>query len=154
MRQPKLMVAVALLALIALASTMTYTGFLVIGVLAEYLTISRFLTGLLLGVLFARVPSFQGGKLRTVGLLPKPARRPVMVSFLAVALLSFVQRADYVAAGFMVFAMAFLLTFPLIKRAVVGRMASSVFKFAPGQQQRRQAVDENVIDGDFREKKD
>ena len=64
---PKLMSAVVLLVLAALAGTMTYTAFLVIGVLADHLGTSRFIAGLLLGGLFARFPWIRKGKLRIVG---------------------------------------------------------------------------------------
>jgi len=56
LRKPKLMIALALLMLAALASAMTYTGFLVIGVLADYLGTGRFLAGLLLGVVLPDSP--------------------------------------------------------------------------------------------------
>ena len=76
---PKLMLAVALQLLVALASTLTYTGFLVIGVLAEQLGAGRIVAGLLLGALFARFPWISKGGLRIVGLLPKIVRRPLIV---------------------------------------------------------------------------
>ncbi len=146
-------IAVALIALIALAGTLTYTGFLVVGVLADLLGTGRFVAGLLLGILFARLPSISKGKLRTVGLLPKPARRPVMVSLLALCLLSFLSRGEYVPAAFMVFAAAFILGFPRIRRAIFGRVVSSIFK-SPTKQGRQQNIDANVIDVEFKEKKD
>ena len=147
------MLALALLALTVLAGTMTYTGFLVVGVLAEYLGTGRFVAGLLLGVLFARFPWISKGKLRTVGLLPKIARRPIMVTLLALCLLNFLARGDYVPALFIGFATAFLLTFPWIRRAVWSRMVSSIFK-PPAEQHRSARNDDRVIDVEFREKKD
>ena len=69
--------------LFALAGTMAYTGFLVVGVLADQLGTGRFVAGLLLGVLFARFPWISKGKPRIVGLLPKPVRRPLIVGILA-----------------------------------------------------------------------
>jgi len=131
---------------------MTYTGFLVIGVLADYLGTGRFVAGLLLGILFARFPAISKGKLRIVGLLPKPVRRPLMVSILALCLLTFVVRGDYVPVLFTGFATAFLLAFPWLKRVMFDRISSSVFKFRG--QQPRNAADDMVIDGEFREKKE
>lgn len=153
MLKPKFTIALALLALVALAGTMAYTGFLVIGVLAEYLGTGRFVAGLLLGGLFARLPWISKGKLRTVGLLPKLVRRPVMVSLLALCLLSFLSQGQTVPAAFIGFATAFLLTFPWIRRAIWGRMVSSLFK-APADQHRPASNDGTVIDVEFREKKD
>ncbi len=153
MRMPKLTGALALLALVALAGTITYTGFLVVGMLAEYLGTGRFVTGLLLGLVFARFPKFSKGKFRTVGLLPQPARRPVMLGLLALCLVSFVARGDYVPAAFTGFVAAFVLTFPLIRRAVVSRVTSSIFKFASGRGP-SDKLGGTVIDGEFREKKD
>lgn len=150
MRTPKLTIAVALFVLAALASTMTYTGFLVIGVLADYLGTSRFLAGLLLAGLFARFPWISKGKLRIVGLLPKPVRRPLIVGLLALCLLHFLSRGAYVPAAFTGFATVFLLTFPWLRRAIFDRMVSSVFKFT-GRNPRK-STDDMVIDGEFREK--
>lgn len=152
MRRPKLTLAIALLVLAALASTLTYTGFLVVGVVAEYLGTGRFVAGLLLGVLLARFPSISKGKLRIVGLLPKPARRPLIVGLLALCLLHFLSRGDYVPAGFTGFATAFVLTFPWLRRAMFDRMLSSVFKFTDRQPRKRS--DDMVIDGEFRERKE
>lgn len=149
---PKLTLAIALLALAALASTMTYTGFLVVGVLAEYLGTNRVIAGLLLGALFARFPWIRKGRLRVVGLLPKPVRRPLIIGLLALCLLHFLSRGDYVPAGFMGFTTAFLLTYPRLRRAVFDRMLSSVFQFTG--QSRATGTDDRVIDGEFREKKD
>lgn len=132
---------------------MTYVGFLVVGVLADYLGTGRFTAGLLLGVIFARFPWFSKGKLRTVGLLPKPVRRPIIVSLLALCLLSFVARSDYVPAAFIGFATVFLLTFPWIRRAFLSRIVSSFFKSVTGRDSRK-TTDDTVIDVEFREKKD
>lgn len=150
-RTPKLAVAVALAVLAALASTLTYTGYLVVGVLADYLGTSRFMAGLLLGILFARFPRVSEGKLRLVGLLPTPVRRPLIVSIVALCALTFLARGDYVPAGFTGFATAFLLIFPWLRRAVFDRLLSSVFKFT-GKSPRK-STDDMVIDGEFREKK-
>lgn len=146
------MMGIALFVLAVLAGTMTYTGFLVVGVLADYLGTGRIVAGLLLGAVFARFPSFSKGKLRIVGLLPKPVRRPFMVSILALCLVTFLARGDYVPALFAGFATAFLLTYPWLKRVMFDRISSSVFKFAG--QRRPEGNDDMVIDGEFREKKE
>lgn len=151
-RTPKLTLAVTLSVLVALASTMTYTGFLVVGVLAEYLGTGRVMAGLLLGVLFARFPWMSKGKLRIVGLLPKPARRPLILGILALCLLHFLSRDDYGPALFTGFATVFLLTYPWLRRVMFDRMMSSVFRFT-GRNPPRSA-DPTVIDGEFREKKE
>ncbi|WP_426107836.1 hypothetical protein [Massilia sp. TSP1-1-2] len=150
---PKLTIAAALLVLAALVGTMTYTGYLVIGVLADQLGTGRVIAGLLLGGLFARFPWITQGKLRIVSLLPVPVRRPLIVSLLALCLLSFLSRGDYVPAVFAGLSAAFLLTFPWLRRAVFGRMKSSFFKFASDQNSPTSA-DDTVIEGEFREKKD
>jgi hypothetical protein len=152
MRRPKLSIAVALLVLAALAGTMTYTGFLVVGVLADYLGMGRSMAGLLLGGLFARFPWIVKGKLRIVGVLPKPVRRPLIISLLALCSLNFLWRGEYVSAAFTGFATAFLLTYPWLRRAIFDRMFSSFFKFGGGNLP--QNSDGRVIDGEFREKKD
>ena len=131
---------------------MTYTGFLVIGVLAEYLGTGRVMAGLLLGVLLARFPWISQGKLRIVGLLPKTVRRPFIVSLLALCLLHFLSRGEYVQALVTGFATTFLLAYPWFRRALFDRM-SSVFTF-PGRQSPRKNSDDLVIDAEFREKKE
>jgi hypothetical protein len=148
---PRLAIAIVVLALAALASTLTYTGFLVVGVLADYLGTGRAMAGLLLGILFARFPRISKGKLRLVGLLPKPVRRPLIVSIIALCSLAFLARGEYVPAAFTGFATAFLLTYPWLRRAIFDRMLSSVFKFA-GKNPRKDS-DDTVIDAEFREKK-
>eukprot|EP01034_Spumella_vulgaris_P035480 gene35480-43745_t len=151
MRAPKLAIALALLVLAALAATFTYTGFLVVGVLADYLGTGRVLAGLLLGALFARFPWVIKGKLRIVGLLPKPVRRPLVMAILALCLLNFLWRGDDVPALFTGLVAAFLLAYPWLRRAILDRILSSVFKFTgrnPGN-----GSDDKVIDGEFREKK-
>ena len=150
---PRLTIAVALVVLLVLAGTMTYTGFLVIGVLADYLGTGRFVAGLLVGGLFARFPWIRNGKLRIVGLLPKPVRRPLIVSLLALCSLHFVWQGDYVPVLFTGFAVAFLLSYPWLRRAVVDRMSASMFTFAGGRHPRKH-TDDTVIEGEFREKKD
>jgi hypothetical protein len=152
MQRPKLASAVALLVLAALASTITYTSFLVVGVLAGYLDTSRAMAGLLLGGLFARFPWISKGKFRIVGLLPKPLRRPLIISLLALCCVHFLWRADYVSAAFTGFVTAFLVTYPWLRRTIFDRMTSSVFKFAGQRPASR--TDATVIDGEFREKKE
>lgn len=150
--KPKQTIALVLFVLAVLAGAMSYTGFLVIGVLADYLGTGRFLAGLLLGVLFARLPWLSNGKLRIVGLLPGPVRRPVIVSLLVLCSLHFVARGAYVPAAFTGFTTAFLILFPWLKRTVFDRMRSSVFNFAGAHPSR--SIDDGVIDGEFREKKE
>lgn len=152
MRHPKLTAAVVLLVLAALAGTITYTGYLVVGVLAEYLGTGRTIAGLLLGALFARFPWLSRGKFRVVGLLPKPVRRPLIISLLALCAIHFLRQGDYAHAAFPGFAIVFLLTFPWLRRAVFDRMVSSVFTFAGRSP--RQNTDDMVIDGEVREIKD
>jgi peptidoglycan/LPS O-acetylase OafA/YrhL len=152
MRRPKLTAAVVLLVLAALAGTMTYTGYLVVGVLADYLGTGRTIAGLLLGALFARFPWLSKGKFRVVGLLPKPLRRPLIISLLALCCIHFVAQGDHVHAAFPGVAIAFVLTFPWLRRAVFDRMVSSVFNFAGKNSPK--TTDESVIDGEFREIKD
>lgn len=150
--KPKLAIALVLLVLATLAGAMTYTGFLVIGVLADYLGTGRFVAGLLLGVLFARVPSISNGKLRMVGLLPQSVRRPLMISLLVLCSVHFVSLGEFVPTAFTVFTAAFLLLFPWLRRTVFDRMRSSVFNFA-GKTPTR-SIDDRVIDGEFREMKE
>ena len=150
---PKLALAVALCVLAAVASTMTYTGFLVVGVLADHLGTSRAVAGLLLAGIFARFPWIRHGKLRIVGLLPKPARRPLVVSLLAFCLLSFLSQADYAPAMVTGFATTFFLTYPWLRNVMFERMLSSVFTFKAGRNASESAND-RVIDGEFREKKE
>ncbi len=153
LRKRGLTIVVALLALVALASTMTYAAFLVVGVLGDHLGTGRFLAGLLLAILFARIPSLSNGKLRTVGLIPKPARRPIMMGLLALCLLTLLSRGAHVQAIFVAFATIFLISFPWIRRAVLGRIMGSLTKFTPDPR-RRESIDDGVIDVEFREKKD
>ena len=151
--KPKLAIAVALLVLAVLASTLTYAGFLVIGVLADHLGTGRIAAGFLLGALLARFPWVSKGRLRVVGLLPKPVRRPLIVGLLALCSLSLLSRGEYVPALFTGFATAFVLTFPWLRKAMFDRTLSSVFRFAGGRNPRAR-TDDTVIDGEFREKKD
>lgn len=149
---PKLTAAVAFCVLAALAGTIAYTGFLVVGVLADQLGTGRFVAGLLLGVLFARFPWISNGRPRIVGLLPKPVRRPLIVSILALCLLHFVWQGDSVAALFIGVTTVFLLTVPWLRRAIFDRLFGSVFKFTGGNPSK--PTDDTVIDGEFREKKE
>ena len=151
-RLPKLTAAAALAVLAAVAGTMTYTGFLVVGVLADQLGTGRFIAGLLLGVLFARFPWISNGKPRIVGLLPKPVRRPLIMGILALCLLHFVWQGDYVPALFIGFTTAFLLAFPWLRRVLFDRLLGAIFKFTGRDPVKR--ADDMVIDGEFREKKE
>lgn len=152
-RAPKLAIAIFLLALVALASTLSYTGFLVVSAVAEHLGTGRLMAGLLLGIVFARLPSIKEGKLRTIGLLPKRMRLPAMVALLAFCLLSYAYRGDVMPVLFLTFAAAFLLLYPRVRDLLVGRVITSLFKSSSGHGQPRNA-DDRVIDVEFREKKD
>jgi hypothetical protein len=152
MRAPKLTLAVALGVLVVLASMLTYATYLVVGVSAYYLGTGRGTTGLLLAILFARFPWVSKGRPRIVGLLPKPARRPFMVSLLALCCAHYLWHGEPLPAVCTGFAMAFLLAFPWLRRAVFDRMVSSVFR-STGQKSAKD-VDDNVIDIEFKEKRD
>lgn len=132
---------------------MTYTGFLVVGVLADYLGTGRFVAGLLLGALFARFPWISKGRLRIVGLLPQPARRPLIVGLLALCLAHFLSYGDYVPALFIGLTTAFVLGYPWLKRATFDRLRSSFGAFVPGRNARK-TDDGTVIEGEFRERKE
>lgn len=151
-RTPKLTIAVVLLLLAALAGTMTYTGFLVIGILADHLGTGRFAAGLLLGVLLARFPWFSKGKLRIVGLLPPPYRRPFIGGILALCLLDLLSRGEAVPAAFVGFTLVFVLGYPWLRKAIFDRILASVFKFTGRTPAGK--TDDMVIDGEIREKKD
>lgn len=116
---PRLAAVVVLLALAALSGSISYAGYLVLGVVADFLGIGRFTTGLLFGVLFARLPWVSQGKLRTVGLLPRQARRPVMLALLAWCMASLLHRGEIAPASFAGFAAAFLLAYPWARRKAV-----------------------------------
>jgi drug/metabolite transporter (DMT)-like permease len=152
LRTPKLTFGIAFLLLVILASILTYAGFLVVGVLADYLGTGRILAGFLLGVLFARFPLIRKGKLQVVGLLPKPLRRPLILGLLALCCVHFLWYLDYVPAAFTGFATVFLLTWPWLRRAIFDRILSSVSRFfgrTPAK-----PTDATVIDVEFREKKE
>lgn len=151
-RSPKRTLALVLVLLAALASTLSYAGFLVVGVVADHLGTGRGMAGLLLAGLFARFPWIRQRKLRIAGVLPKPARRPLIVSLLAFCLWDFLSRGEALPAAVTGFAGAFALTYPWLRRALVARMRSSVFNF-PGKHASN-SIDDRVIDGEFREKRD
>ncbi|MDQ9172075.1 hypothetical protein Q8A64_16810 [Oxalobacteraceae bacterium R-40] len=150
---PRLAIAATLLALVALAGSLSFVGYLVVSTVAEHLDTGHFIAGLLLGVLFARLPWLREGKLRTIGILPKRARLPVMVALLGFCLLNFLYRSEWVPVLFLGFAMSFLLTYPRIRKRVVDRAISSFFNF-PTDQNRPRSTDDKVIDVEFREKKE
>ncbi len=136
---------------------MTYAGYLVVGVVADHLGTGRFLAGLLLGGLFARLPWIREGKLRTVGVLPKRARLPVMIALLAFCLLNFLYRAEIVPMLFLGFAATFLLTYRWIRQAMLSRAFSSLFKLPSEPNHPKSSAKtaaDTVIDVEFREKKD
>jgi len=152
-RMPKLAIAALLLALATLAGTMSYAGFLVVGVFANHLGTGRVIAGLLLGVLFARLPWVREGKLRSIGLLPKRARLPVMLALLAFCLLSYLYRGELVPMLVLGFATTFLLTYRRMRQLIVSRAMSSLFKFSPDPNHPK-STDDAVIDVEVREKKD
>lgn len=131
---------------------MTYTGFLVVGVLADHLGTSRVVAGLLLGAVFARFPWISQGRLRIVGVLPQAVRRPLFVGLLALCLLRFLLLGETLPALCTGFTMAFLLGYPWLRKTLFGRL-TSVFAFAPGRNAPA-SVDDNVIEGEFRERKE
>lgn len=151
--RPRLSIAIALLTLAALAATMSYTGFLVVGMLADYLGTSRWVAGLLLGGLFARFPWIRRGKPRMVGLVPKPMRRPLMASLLALCLLRGLTQGDTVSALVIGFTMAFVLGFPWLKSLLFARLSQSMPGFA-ARRDARAGRDDSVIEGEFRERKE
>ena len=134
--KPRLTISIALLLLATLAATLTYCGVLVIGVLTDYLGTSRFVTGLLLGALFAEFPWISNGKPRLAGLLLKPVRLPLMAGLLALCLLLFFTQQDVVPATRIGVTLAFLLGFPWLKRRLLVLVSSSVFNFAAGRKGR------------------
>lgn len=150
---PRLVAAIFLLTLVALASTLSYAGFLVVGVLAEHLGTGRLLAGLLLGVLFARLPWVSQGKLRTVGLLPKRARLPVMLALLLFCLLSYSYRGEWVPVLFLGLAAAFLLAYRRIRTMIASRIFSPFLR-SPVDPHPPKRVDDKVVDVEFLEKKD
>lgn len=149
---PRLSIAVLLLALAALSSTLTYAGFLVVGVISHHLGTSRFLAGLLLAVLFARLPYIRQGRLVTVGLLPRRARLPVLAVLLALCMLSLLYRGAVMPVLFLVLAAALVLTLQWMRRTLAGR-AMALFRSLRNPAGARRA-DETIIDAEFREKKD
>lgn len=153
LRMPRLAIAVLLLALATLSSTLAYAGYLVVGTVAGYLGMGRFTTGLLLGLLLARVPWVRQGKLRAVGLLPARARRPFLLALLGLAMLSALYQGDWFAAFFPAFAASFLLAYPRLRQALLNRALSSVFGKRPGRP-RPGTADDAVIDVEVRERKD
>ena len=152
-RRPKLAIVALLLALATLAGLMSYGGFLVVGVVANHLGTGRVIAGLLLGGLFARLPWVRERKLRTIGLLPKRARLPVMVALLAFCLLSYLYEGEVVSTLVLGFATTFLLTYRRIRQMIVSRAMSSLFKMPPDPNHPK-STDNAVIDVEFREKKD
>lgn len=153
MRKPKLAIAAVLLILVALAGTSAYAGYLMVGLVADYLGTGRFVAGLVLGAVFARLPYVSQGKLRTIGLLPKKARLPVVVVLLSVGLTSFLYRGDMVPALFLGLAATIVLTFRWIRLTVVPRAMSAFFR-PSGEPAGAGRADPTIIDADFKEKKD
>ncbi|WP_156396329.1 hypothetical protein [Noviherbaspirillum sp. Root189] len=150
---PKLAIAVLILVLAAVAGTISYAGYLVVGFVSSYLGTGRFVAGLLLGALFARLPYVRQGKLRTVGLLPKHARRPVLLALLAGCLLSFVSRGELIPSLFLGLSIGYLLAYKWMRQAFVNRALSSLFG-SSSDPARPMNNDPTIIDVEVREKKD
>lgn len=153
MRMPKLAIAVLILVLVAIAGTISYAGYLVVGIVSDYLGTGRFVAGLLLGGLFARLPYISQGKLRTVGLLPKHARRPVLLALLAVCLLTLLYRGALVPSLFLGLAVSYLLAYRWMRQAFINRALSSLFGSSIDPA-RPTNTDATIIDVEVREKKD
>jgi peptidoglycan/LPS O-acetylase OafA/YrhL len=153
MRMPKLSIAALLLALIAISGTMTYAGYLVLDTVSGYLGISRFVTGLLIGILFARLPRMTNGKFHTVGLLPKQARLPIMLALLAVCLFVFLARGDILPALIVGLAAALLLSLRWMRQLFTRRVLEPFFQ-RPQDPAHARSTDQTIIDVEFREKKD
>ena len=156
MRTPRLALAALLLALVALAGTSSYAGYLVIGMVADYLGTGHFVAGLLLGILFLRLPKIRDGTLQTVGLLPKRARLPVVLGLLVVCLALHVQQREAVPVVLLALAAVVLLTFRWMRQAAVKRVTSFVAR--PDLDERADTtvkrIDPDILDVEFREKKD
>ena len=152
MRMPRLAIAVVLLALVTLAGISTYAGYLVVGMLADYLGSGRFVAGLLLGALFVRLPHVRDGKLRTIGLLPKKARLPIVLMLLAVCLIQHAVQRNALPVLALGLAASVLLTFRWIRQTLINRV--SVFLKPTREPAAPKSVDPTIIDVDFREKKD
>jgi hypothetical protein len=157
-RMPRASLVFALVALICIAGCSSYAGILAIASIADHLGTSRFVAGLLLGLLFLRLPSFREGKLRTKGLLPSPARLPLMVALLAACIVDYGSQGKVVEAVFIGLAVAILLAMKAIRALVATRIAGLFTRFQqpPGTSPATgpaKAVDSNVTDVDFREKK-
>lgn len=153
MRSPRLVLAAFLLALIVLAGTSAYAGYLVVGMVAGYFDIGRFAAGLLLGLVFLRLPRVRSGKFSSVGLLPKKVRLPVILALLVACMLLYVQQRNLAPVLFLGLAAVFLLTFRWLRQAAVNRLAAFGFK-ATRNSTEAKPVDPMVIDVDVREKKD
>lgn len=132
---------------------MTYAGYLVVGVVADHLGTSRFMASLILGGIFARLPWIREGKLRIIGLLPKRTRLPIMVAILVICLLNFLNRGELVPMLFLGFAATFLLTYPWLRKRILSRAFSSLFKLPIGSDSPKN-TEKKVIDVEFREKND
>lgn len=153
LRMPKLAALVLVAALAALSGTLSYAGYLVVGFVADTLGASRFVAGLLLGLVFARVPWIRQGKLRILGLLPGHARRPAILALLALSMLGAFQQGKMMAMLFLGLAAGFVLGYRWIRQALVQRVFAYLFPAAARPPSRRSG-DDAIIDVEFREKKD
>jgi len=155
---PKLAIAFVVLLLVALAGVSVYAGYLVVGVVSDYLGIGRFLASLFLGIMFVRLPLVRQGKLSTVGVLPKAARLPIVMALLSMAMLSYFYRSEMVPVLCLFLAAALLLACRWMKLTLAHRMSSffskSVFESARSRSADGRNADPSIIDAEFREKKD
>lgn len=152
MRMPRLVITTLLLVLVAFAGISTYAGYLVVGMIADYVGSGRFVAALLLGALFVRLPLVRDGKLRTIGILPKKVRLPAMLVLLAVCLIQHAFQRDALPVLALGLAATVPLTFRWIRQKLINRM--SVFFKPTRAPAAPKSVDPSVIDVDFREKKD
>jgi hypothetical protein len=144
-RMPRFAALVLLLALAALSSGISYAGYLVLGIVAEFLGSGQSATGLLFGALFARLPWISQGRLGTVGLLPRNARRPIMLVLLTWCIASLLYRGETGSAVFPGFAAAFLLAYPWLRQKALDRIRSFLQGSMRGPA-RRGASDPKIID--------
>ena len=152
---PRLAIALVILALAVVAGISSYAGYLVLGVLADHLGTGRFLAGMLLGILFIRLPSLRQGKLRTIGILPKALRFPLTIGLLALAFANYFPLGEVLPLVGLGLAAALLLASRWIRQLVVGRVASVLSRSRPaGGPANTRRIDPTIIDADFTEKKD
>jgi len=158
MRMPKLTITVAIVLLLILAGISGYAGYLVVGVVAGYLDIGRILTGILLSILFIRLPRLRQGKLSTIGILPKIARLPIVATLAALSTLHYFNQDDIAAVVCLILATTFFLVFRWLKLTLSSRLSSLFakpgFGFGRSRSASAEKADPSIIDMEFREKRD